>query len=64
MLGGERKESPPDPEPFDGALPAGETAGERELLYVSADDHLANEYDLRPRVCHRAFRLFAAGNGG
>jgi hypothetical protein len=64
MLGGERKESPPDPEPFDGALPATETAEERELLCVGADDHLADEYEPRPRVCHPALLLSAAGNGG
>ncbi len=61
---GKRKESPPEPEPFDGAAPAKEAAKERELLCVIADRHLTDEYDPRPRVCHRAFRLLATGNAG
>jgi hypothetical protein len=59
---GKGKESPPDPECFDGASPARETAEKRVLPCVSADAHLTDEYDPRPRVCHRAFGLFAAGN--
>ena len=47
---GKRKESPPEPEPFDGAPPAREAAKERGLLCVSADYHLTDEYDPRPRV--------------
>ncbi len=59
---GKGKESPPDPECFDGAAPARGTAGERVLLCVSDDVHLTDEYDQHPRICHRAFELFAAGN--
>ena len=60
---GKGKESPPDPECFDGAAPARETAERRVLLCVSDDVHLTDEFGSRPRVCHRAFELFAAGNG-
>ena len=59
---GKGKESPPDPECFDGAAPARETAENRVLLRVGDDVHLADEYDPRPRICHRAFKLFTAGN--
>jgi hypothetical protein len=33
-------------------------------LYVGVDDHRANEYAPHLSICHRTFRLFAAGNGG
>jgi hypothetical protein len=56
------KESPPDPECFDGASPARETAEKSVLLCVSADAHLTAKYDPRPRVCHRAFGLLVASN--
>ena len=59
---GKGKESPPDPECFDGAAPARETAENRVLLRVGDDVHLTDEYDPRQRYCHRAFRLFAARN--
>ena len=59
---GKGKESPPDPECFDGAAPAKEKAEKRVLLCVSGSVHLTGEYDPRPRVCHWAFELFAAGN--
>ena len=57
------KEVPPDPELFDGVLPARQAAGKRVLLCVVADDHLADEYAPHSPNCHRTFRLFAAGNG-
>jgi hypothetical protein len=56
------KESPPDPECLDGASGARETAEKKVLLCVSANAHLDEEYDPRPRVCHRAFRLFEDRN--
>ena len=56
------KEVPPDPELFDGAPPARQEGGERVLLCVGADDHLAEEYAPDLSECHRTFRLFAAGN--
>lgn len=59
---GKGKESPPDPECFDGAAPARETAEIRVLLRVGDDVHLTDEYDPRQRDCHRAFKLFTAGN--
>jgi hypothetical protein len=59
---GKGKESPPDPECLDGAPGARETAEGKVLPCVSADAHLDEEYDPRPRVCQRAFRLFAARN--
>ena len=60
---GKGKESPPDPECFDGAALARETAKNRALPRVSDDVHLTDECDPQPRVCHRAFELSAAGNG-
>jgi hypothetical protein len=59
---GKGKESPPEPECFDGAAPARATGKRRVLLCVSDDVHLIDEYEPRPHICHRAFRLFAAGN--
>lgn len=59
---GKGKESPPDPECFDGAAPARETAENRVLLRVGDDVHLTGEYDPRQRDCHRAFKLITAGN--
>ena len=59
---GKGKESPPDPECFDGASPTRETAENRVLLRVGDDVHLTYEYDPRQRDCHRAFKLFTAGN--
>jgi hypothetical protein len=58
---GKGKELPPDPECFDGTAPARETAERRVLLCVSDDVHLTDEYDLQPRVRHRAFELSEAG---
>ena len=40
----------------------GKQQKKRVLLCVSDVIHLADEYDPHPRVCHRAFELFAAGN--
>ena len=58
------KESPPDPELFDGAPPARQAAAKGPLLCVGADNHLTDEYAPRQPGCHRTFRPFAAGNGG
>jgi hypothetical protein len=59
---GKGKESPPDPECFDGTAPVKATAERRELLRVSDGVHLSEEYDPQPHICHRAFELSAAGN--
>ena len=65
VMDGERgKEVPPDPEPFDGAPPVSQAAEKRVPLYVGADDHRATEYAPCSPSRHRAFRLFAVGNGG
>ena len=59
---GKGKESPPDPECFDGTAPARKTAEKGVLPRVSDVIHLTDEYDPQLRVCHRAFELSAAGN--
>ena len=49
------KETPRSPELFDGAPPARQEGGERVLLCVGADDHLAEEYAPDSPECHRTF---------